>query len=158
VKRLRTPDYATGLAGLVLLSSIFAPWYTLADGTYDGWRSTARIDIWLLITALLAIAVPLVTAAKDTPALPVAMDVLTWWAAIVAILLALYRMLVVASPSGEHADGRSWGIFLAFAAALATFLAAHWALRTETAPGLRPGPEVRAMPTPPVTDPLTPPT
>jgi hypothetical protein len=156
MKRLRTPDYATGLAGLVLLSAIFAPWYKIADGTVDGWRSTGYIDIWLLITVLLAFAVPLVTAAKDTPALPVAMDVLTWWAALISIVLTLFRLINKAND--EFVTGRSWGIFLAFGAAVATFLAAHWATRTETAPGLRPGPEVRAMPTPPVTDPLTPPT
>jgi phosphoglycerol transferase MdoB-like AlkP superfamily enzyme len=156
VKRLRIPDYATGIAGLLLLCGIFAPWYKMADGTVDGWRSTGYIDIWLLITVLLAFAVPLVTAAKDSPALPVAMDVLTWFAALISILLTLFRLINKAND--EFVTGRSWGIFLAFAAAIAVFAAAHWAMRTEDAPGLREPPEVRAMPTPPVTDPATPPT
>jgi hypothetical protein len=154
VKRLRTPDYALGLAGFVLFTALFCPWYKIPDGTSDGWRSLAFIDLWLFITALLAMITVSVTASRDQPALPVAMDVLTWWASIVTMILVLYRLLSLASPGVDPAGGRSWGL----AGAVGTFAAAHWALRTEPAPGMRPPPEVRAMPAPPVSDPATPPT
>jgi hypothetical protein len=158
VRRLRTPDYVLGLAGFVLLTALFCPWYKIPDGTSDGWRSLQFIDLWLLITALLALVTPLITASRDQPALPVAMDVLTWWASIVAMILVLYRLLSLATPGGEPADARAWGLVVAVIGAVGTFAAAHWALRTEAAPGMRPPPEVRAMPVPPVNDPATPPT
>jgi hypothetical protein len=156
MRRVRTPDYVTGLFGFLLLCALFAPWYTLVDGTVDGWRSLKLIDIWLLITALLAMSVPLVTAARDTPAVPLTMTVLTWFAGIISTLLVLYR--IISEANDAFVTGRSWGLALAAVAAVGTFLADHWALRTEDAPGLRPPPEIRAMPTPPERDPATPPT
>lgn len=157
MRRLRPPDYVTGAFGLLLLISLFAPWYedTLGAGTTDGWRSLGLIDIWLLITALLAMAVPVVTAVKDAPALPVAMDVLTAWVAFISALLVGYRLLSIANADFEN--GRSWGIFLAAVAVAGTFGGAWRAMRKENAPGLRPPPEVRAMPAPPVNDPASPP-
>jgi hypothetical protein len=156
VRRLRVPDYVVGAFGFLLLCSLFSPWYELVDGTVDGWRSLKLIDIWLLITALLAISIPFITAARDTPAVPLAMTVLTWFAAILAILMVLYRVLSEANAA--FVTGRSWGLAVAALGAVGTFAGAHWALRTEDAPGLRPPPEVRAMPAPPVRDPATPPT
>jgi hypothetical protein len=158
VKRLRTADYAVGIFGLLLLSSLFAPWYDMADGTSDGWRSLKLIDFWLLITALLAMAIPLVTAAKDAPAVPIAMNVITTWVAFVATILVLFRVASTADPAGVPADGRAWGLWLALVSVIGTFASVWWALRNEDAPGLRPPPEVRAMPVPPVNDPATPPT
>jgi hypothetical protein len=155
VRRLRIPDYVAGAFGLALLISLFCPWYKMVDGTVDGWRSLKLIDIWLFITALMAIAIPVVTAAKDSPALPVAMDVITTWIAFVAFWLVLYRLLSVANSA--FVTGRSWGLYLAFVAVIGTLAGAYWAMRTEDAPGMRPPPEVRAMPAPPVHDPATPP-
>jgi hypothetical protein len=158
LRRLRPADYAVGICGLVLLCSLFAPWYEITDGTSDGWRSLRFIDMWLLIVALLAMSIPLVTAAKDAPAVPVALTVITAWLTLVAIIVVVYRVADPASPAGETADARAWGLWLALIAVLGTFAAAWWAMRTEHAPGLRPPPEVRAMPVPPVSDPASPPT
>lgn len=159
VKRLRTPDYIAGIAGLVLLCSIFAPWYDypLHEGTSDGWRSLQFIDLWLLITALLAIAIPFVTAARDKPSVPVALDVMTVWVSLAATIMVLFRVLSPAHLAGDPAAGRAWGLFLALAAVLATVAGAWLALRDEDAPGMREPPEVRAMPVPPEHDPATPP-
>ena len=136
MKRLRTPDYALGLFGFVLFSSLFAPWYKVTDGTYDAWRSLKFIDILLFLIALLAMATVAVTAAKDSPELPVALDVLTTWAGMVAVLLVLYRILSVVfiAPGTE----RSWGLIVAAIGAVGTLAGAWWATRTEDAPGLRP--------------------
>jgi hypothetical protein len=153
---VRTPDYVAGLFGFLLLSSLFAPWYSLSDGTSDGWRSLGFIDIWLLITAILAMLIPLVTAAKDAPAVPIALDVVTTWVSFVAVLLTLFRVLNVAND--PITTGRSWGLWFALISVIGTFAGTWWAMRTEDAPGLRPPPEVRAMPVPPVQDPATPPT
>jgi hypothetical protein len=158
LKRLRPPDYVAGIFGLALLASLFAPWYELSDSSYDGWRSLAFIDVWLLLTALLAIAIPLVTAAKDSPALPIAVVVITAWVALIATILVLYRVASPPSPAGAPSDDRGWGLWLALVSVIGTFAGTWWAMRLEDAPGLRPPPEVRAMPAPPASDPVKPPT
>lgn len=159
VKRLRTGDYVAGIGGLVLFCSLFAPWYDypLGEGTSDGWRSLQFIDLFLLATALLAMAIPLVTAAKDSPAVPVALDVISTFVAFLATILVLVRVISPAHLAGDPAAGRSWGLWLALLAVLVTLAGAWLALRDEDAPGLREPPEVRAMPMPPEHDPATPP-
>lgn len=156
VRRVRPPDYLAGLAGLVLLFSLFTPWYTVSDGTATGWSSLRLIDLWLALTAALAIALPIVTLAREAPALPVAVDVLTALASFVGVLLVLYRLLAL--PNAEFTTGRSWGVLLAAVAVLGTAAGAYWAVRKQDMPATRPPPEVRAMPTPPERDPLAPPT
>src|SRR3954469_16278804 len=147
LRRLRSADWLTGVAGLVLLLLLWAPWYTVAGGTLSAWDAFAIIDVVLALTALLAIAVPLVTAAKDTPSLPVAVDVLAASVSVIALLLVLIRLLAL--PGDGAATGREWGVVAGTLAVLGTVAASWWALRDESAPGLRPGPEPRAMHAPP---------
>ena len=142
--RLRIPDLCTGLAGLVLLVSLWLPWYEVSDGTVSGWSALAVADIWLFLTALTAVALVVVTARRDEPSLPVFFDVITTWASFVATILALIRLL---APPAEL--DRSWGVVVALLAAAAVLACAFWAMRRQEQPGLRPPPEVRAMPAPP---------
>ena len=146
MKRLRPADYVAGLGGLLLFCSLFAPWTQLSDGKEDGWRSLAILDIWLLLAALMAMALPVVTAARDDPALPIKWDVLTSWVGLISLVLVVIKAL----------GGVEWGGGLAVAAVLVMFAGSWWAMRDQSAPGLRTPPEVRAMPTPPETDPTRP--
>ncbi len=154
--RLRTPDWLAGIAGFVLLLSLFSPWYTVVDGTIDAWSALAFIDVWLLLTALMAIGVTISTATRDAPAVPLVFEVLTVWMAFVAAIMMVFRLISVADD--EVVTGRSWGLFLAAAAVVAIFAACWWAMRRQDQPGLRPPPEVRVMPVPLERDPTTPPT
>lgn len=154
--RLRTPDYLAGLSGLLLFGVLFAPWYELVDGTVDAWRSFGVVDLWLALTALMAISIPIVTATRAAPALPVAMDVLTTWASVIAAVLVVVRLLAV--PNGEVVTGRHWGLFAGVACVAGTFAGAYWAMRKQDAPGIRPHPETQRMPAPPARDPTVPPT
>lgn len=129
--RLRTPDRLAGLFGLALLVSLAGAGLGLGG-------------LWLALTGLLAVGVLVVTATKDAPALPVAFDVLTVWAAIVAVPIAVVRLL---------GDDTGWGEILGAAAVAGVLASAWWAMRKQDQPGLRPPPEVRAMPVPPAQDP-----
>ena len=137
MSRLRTPDYLAGVAGLVLLVA-------LAPGASPG------IVVVGIVAGGLAVALPAVTAACDKPALPVAWDVLTWWASLIGSVVALVRLATT--------DDRHWGVWLMAAAVLGVLATAFWAMRRQDAPGLRPAREIRHMPAPPVHDPATPPT
>ena len=149
--RLRPADWLTGLAGLALLLLLFAPWYTLPDGSYNGWQAFGLTDVWFVLTAALAIAVLVTTATRESPSIPIAMDVLCATAATVALVLAVVRLLAV--PHGDVVTGREWGVFAGALAVLALNVGAWWAMRDERAPHLKPGPEVRTMPTPPAQGP-----
>jgi hypothetical protein len=155
MQRLRTPDWLAGVFGVVLFASLFAPWYEIADGTVDGWRSLGFIDVWLLVTSVLAVALVVFTATRDAPAVPLVFDVLTTWAALLGVVMVAFRLVSVAND--DFVTGRSWGVFLAAVAVLGVFASSWWAMRDQTQPGLRPPPEVRAMAMPPERDPATPP-
>lgn len=146
MNRLRVPDYVAGLGGLLILVSLFAPWTQLSDGTEDGWRSLAVVDILLLLVAIAAMLVPIITAISADPAPAIKTDVLATWATLLGLIVMLIKVL----------GGPEWGGFLALAGTLVGFAGCWWALRLEAAPGLRTPPEVRAMPVPPANDPKRP--
>jgi hypothetical protein len=147
--RLRPGDWVTGVAGLASVLLLWAPWYGVSDGTITGWQAFSVIDLFIVVTAALAIALLIITASRDTPELPVAMDVITAPIASLTALLVLIRLLDL--PYAEVTTGREWGVFAGTAAAIAVAAGAWMAMRDERAPALRPGPEVRTMPSPPAT-------
>lgn len=146
IRRLRPADWLSGLAGLVLLLSLWAPWYEVADGGLTAWESFVVVDLWLLLLALMAIAIPLITAARDSPSVPVALDALTITVGAIAVLLMLWRLLAL--PDGAVTTGRGWGVWLGAVATLAAFAGAWWALRDESGPHLKPAPAPQRMPAP----------
>src|SRR3954447_1601782 len=98
--RLRTPDIVTGVSAVVLLISLFLPWYSYLDVDVTATEAFSFVDLWLLLVAGLGIAVPVVTALRGTPALPIAMDVVTSAVAFIGLLLVLFRVLNMPGPHG----------------------------------------------------------
>jgi hypothetical protein len=123
MQRLRPPDWLAGIAGVALLVSLI----------------DAGLHVWLALTGVLAIGIVVVTATRDAPALPIAFDVLTTWAALVSIPIAIFRV----------AKEQEWGTILGAVATAAVFAGAWWAMRHQAQPGLKPPPEPRVMPAPP---------
>src|SRR4051794_8303124 len=116
--RLRPADWITGVSGLVLLLALFAPWYAGGGADVSGWGAFAVVDLWLGLTALGALAVLVLTALRDSPAVPVAADVLTWTVALVAVVLVLFRLLAL---PGDAVTEREWGSVLGALAVLGVF-------------------------------------
>ena len=127
MSRLRPSDYVAGLAGALLIVGALAG------------EHPSAVRVLLEIAALMALLLPVVTALRDDPSLPVKWDVLTAWATLVAIVLALVSVL----------GDANWGDGLSLAAAILAFAGAWRAMRDQRAPGLRTPPETRVMPTPP---------
>src|SRR4051794_18880828 len=119
VRRVRIADWLTGVAGLALLLLLWAPWYSVSDGSINAWEAFALLDLWLVLTALLAIAVPLVTASRDTTAVPIAIDVICGTVAALALLFVVLRLLFI--PDGDITTGRDWGVFAGTLATLGVF-------------------------------------
>lgn len=147
VHRLRPADWLTGVAGVALLVLLFVPWYGRDDGeTVSGWGAFAVTDVWLALTAVLAIAVALLTAARDSPSLPLAAAVVCATVSVIAVILVVLRLLALPQ---DALDTREWGLFAGALAVLGVTFGSWSALRDERGPGLRPPPAPRAMPTPP---------
>src|SRR4051794_20155293 len=147
VRRLRIGDWITGVSGVVLLLVLWAPWYAAGAGDLTAWSAFALIDLWLALTALAAVAVPIATAARDTPAVPVALDVVTWAVALIATLLVLFRLLAL--PGGDVVTGREWGVVVGTVAVLGVLAGAWIAMRDESAPGIRQPERFEPMAAPP---------
>ena len=125
LRRLRAGEWITALAGVLLLASLFAPWY----GTFEasGWEAMAVNDVLLALIALSAIALLVVTAMQRVPTVPIAFDALLALAAMVGLVLVLLR---VASVPDDY-DSREWGLWLALAAIVGINLGAWIAMRDQ---------------------------
>jgi uncharacterized membrane protein len=148
VNRLQPGDLLAGLAGALLLGSLFAPWYAPTDDSAElsGWQAFAVIDILLALAALLGIALAVVTAARRTPTLPVALSVLGVPVGALATLLVLVR--IVNQPGANDAVAVSYGAWLALAGTVALTAGAWWATADERSRGV-PAPHVEVRPAPP---------
>jgi hypothetical protein len=112
LRRLRAGEWIAGLAGLLLLVSLFLPWYSSPEAT--GWEALAVNDVLLAAAALFAIVTLLVTAGQPVPAVPIFLDALMALAGIIASLLVLVR---VGFLPGD-ADSREAGLWAGLAGTL----------------------------------------
>ena len=142
MRRVRIGEIVAGVAGAVLLLSLFLEWYTVrgrAEGL-TAWGAFAFVDLLVCLVALLGIALAVSQVAGRGPALPVAIGVITATLGLAATLLVLYRILN--QPGPNDAIGVGAGAWIGLAACLGVFLGAWLSLSDE-----RPRP---ADPVPPV--------
>jgi hypothetical protein len=125
LRRLRAGEWIAAAAGLILLASLFQPWYGPGDAT--AWEAFAVTDLVLAAVGAFAVAVLVVTAAYAVPALPLALDALLALAALVALPFAL--VAVGSLPDG--ADSREWGLWQGLAGVLAVNAGAWIAMRDQ---------------------------
>src|SRR4051812_4316198 len=97
LRRVRVWEWLTGVAGLVLLVSLFLPWYGVEGSSATGWESLSVIDVVLAAVALAGMSVPVVAGTQRTPAVPQALTQLIVPIALVGAVLALIRLLDVPS-------------------------------------------------------------
>jgi hypothetical protein len=145
LRRVRTWDGLTGLAGIVLLVSLFLPWYSAGGQDATGWESFTVIDVILALAALAGIASLVAVATQRTAAIPQAVASTIAPLALVAVVLAVIRLLNL--PGG--ADTREAGVWIGTAAALALFAFDAKAMRDKRFPAvMRPKLTVETVPTP----------
>jgi hypothetical protein len=142
--RLTIGDMIAGVGGIVLLISLFLPWYGAsvsvagfsASSSASGWEVLSFVDILLFLISLAAIAIVAAKATGQLPAeVPAALMLLGLGA--LAVLLVLFRIIDI--PAGDVPDevdlSRKVGIFLALIGAGAVAYGG-WRTNTET-PGAR---------------------
>lgn len=89
--RVRKFDWLTAAAGLVLFIALLMPWYESNLTTVSGWEALSISDIWLGLTAVVAMSLPLAALLKDTPGLAQKRTWLVVGLAVVGLFLAIYR-------------------------------------------------------------------
>jgi hypothetical protein len=120
-----------GVGGLVLLVSLFLPWYA----SEDAWTVFTWTDILLAVTAAAAIAMVLLSAdtADDLPgrlSLPAAVVVL----GVISAIWILVRMGNPPGPSVEKGVSRDLGIYIGFFACVPIIYGAYLGMRGDTLP------------------------
>jgi hypothetical protein len=115
LRRVRTWEWLVGLSGLVLLVSLFLPWYSVAGLSANAWDSFTVVDVILALAALGGIALPALAAMQRTAAVPQAWASSLIWIVLVAAVLAVIRLV------DPPADGvsRDAGVWIGAVAALA---------------------------------------
>ena len=105
LSRLRQGELVAGLGGVVLLVVMFLDWYAAGGQTefqgqdieislgFNAWQAFSITDLILALTAVAGVGLAVLTAARRSPALPVAASVITTALGALATLLVLYRIL-----------------------------------------------------------------
>jgi hypothetical protein len=142
--RLTTGDIIAGVGGVVLLISLFLPWYGVsvdiagfsASESGSGWEVLGFIDILLFLISVAAIAIVVARAAGALPAdLPAPVILLGLGA--LAVLLVLYRIIDIPTEGDipEQVElSRKVGVFIALVGAAAVAYGG-WRTNTETQGG-----------------------
>ena len=158
MRRVRAGEVVAGVAGVLLLVSLFLKWYSVTPelmfGAMDrqfssvsAWTAFSVVDVLLALVALLGVALALSQVVGRGPTLPVALGVITTTLGLAATLLVLYRILN--QPGPNELIGVEAGAWVGLAACLGVFLGAWLSLsdeRPRPADPVPPAPERRPTP------------
>jgi hypothetical protein len=151
--RQQQADLLAGIAGVVLLISMFLPWFgpgseleqaieraneitreaggepqPSPDVTDNAWQAFSFVDIVLALAALAGIRAGIAAVARQTGGrATIGATAVTAGLGAIAALLVLYRVI---NPIGEA--GREYGIFIGFFAALGVAVGGWMALEQGT--------------------------
>jgi hypothetical protein len=128
-KRVGQGRLVAGLGGLLLFGFLFLPWFSAGGLNESGWEGQSSTDIYMLITAMVAVA----AALPGTRALLVPGVTMSGAAALlggVAVVLLIWLSFIDV-PSGE---GREVGIYLALVAAILIAVGGFMSSSTAPAP------------------------
>jgi hypothetical protein len=138
--RLTTGDMVAGVGGIVLLISLFLPWYGVSidvanvsvSESGSGWEALDVIDVILFLVSVAAIGVVAARAADQLPAeVPGAVVLLGLGG--LAMLLVLFRIIDI--PVDDVPDqvdvSRKIGVFIALIGS-AAIAYGGWRTNTET--------------------------
>jgi uncharacterized membrane protein len=166
MRRLRDGEWIAGAGAVALLASMFLHWYGVSFdeqldpmvpsdvlGTLElvlgaeatAWEAFGVLDVVLLLLALVPLALVVAQATRRSPAIPVALSVLTTLAGALAALLILYR--IVNQPGPNDVVTVQAGAWAGFLAALVIAAGGWRSMRVEAMPGV-PLPPVEDLPAP----------
>ena len=131
LRRLRAGEWIAGTAGVVLLVSLFMPWYDVAGADVSAFEAFAINDVLLLGLAASGIALVAVTVYQQSPAVTIALDALITLFAIAMSLLLLLRVLNMPGDLDAAGAERSLFAWVGLAATFAILAGGLFAMRDE---------------------------
>lgn len=130
ISKLRRGELIAGASGLLLFVFMFFKWYGVEgpgveqaeafgiETSVSASKAFDFIDMVLLVTAIVAVGLAVMTAMARSVSLPVAASALTAGLGILATVLVLYRILDVPGEAPDPFDvTRKIGVFLGLLAA-----------------------------------------
>ena len=150
--RLRRGEQIVGIGAVALFVLMFFDWYSVSvSGTAAGfsrsvgvgggsaWQAFGFIDIYLLLTVVVALTLVALTATQRTPALPVTTSVITAAVSALAAVLVLFRLVDAPGGGSESFGGVTINVdvsptlwaFLGFLAVLAIVYGSYLSMRDE---------------------------
>ncbi len=148
--RLRSGELIAGISAVLLFLVMFVGWYGLKLNTaglgsfappavsYDAWDAFSVIDLILLLTVIVALALVVTQATRRSPAIPVSLSVIATTLAGISVLLILFRIVdppsIVDIPAGldAHLDRtRDLGVYLGLVASLGILYGGYRSMRVE---------------------------
>jgi hypothetical protein len=159
LRRLRAGEILLAVSGLVLLVSLFLPWYDTGRTDLTGWEALGVVDVLLALVALSAISVLVATTVMRVAAGPISLDALVTLVGLIGLVLVLFRVLFLP----DEATGRGAGLWLALAGVLGMVAGATLSMRDErlspsgrhtdaTGRPIAAPPEIQLLPAPPPGD------
>lgn len=147
-RRLRIGEWVTGFAGVALLGIMFLDWYEAGGAAASAWEAFSVLDVLLVIVALMAVAVAVMAAAHDTPAVSLALASLLLLVGLIATIVLVVRAF--APPDVDGADSSlAAGAWLGLAATALVTAGALASMRDERFPrGARIEVPVETLPPP----------
>ncbi len=128
-KRVGQGRLIAGVGGLALFGFLFLPWFSAAGVNETGWQGQSSTDIYMLITAMVAVAAALPgTRAELVPGATMS-GAAALLGGVATVLLIWLSFIDV--PAGE---GREVGIYLALVAAIAITIGALMSATPRTVP------------------------
>lgn len=152
LSRLSTGEKVSGISGIaLLLIMLLFSWFGyevagfgVEEGGVNAFEAFSIIDIILLITAIVAIALPLMSATQATVDIPVALSAVVVLLGAISVVLILFRIIsppefdlpaAVDIGFGEVDQGvettRKLGVFLGLLAAIGVTIGGWLAMREE---------------------------
>ena len=145
VERLRAGEWLAAAGGVVLLIWLCLAWYGLLGADVSGFEALSVIDLLLVLLAVLAIALGVLQATQDSPAMPVGAAVLTATFGKLGFLLVLFRIIFEPESSALEVEIGAW---IALAATVAITAGGWLSLMNEHVRGLPPDVEPELRPAP----------
>jgi len=143
--RLRDGELIAGAGAVALLAAMFLHWYGAGPFEATAWQAFDVLDVILVLLALVPLALVVTQITRRSPAIPVALSVLTWLAGMIAALLILYR--IVNQPGPNDLVDVQAGAWLGLLAALVIAGGGWRSTRVERIPGAA-QPPIEDLPAP----------
>jgi hypothetical protein len=145
LRRLRAGEWIAAISGVVLLGSLFLPWYTADVDDASGWQALAAVDIALALVASFAVGLLVITASQSVPAVPIALSAIVTLVGLIGLVLVLIRL----ADLPDRFDGRELGVWLGLVATIGIVAGGALSMREErlSPPGRHT--DLTGRPTPP---------